>query len=376
MKQVATILILILTSIGLRAQRIDTFHLRYPVSKNDTVIYKRIIENLDDKNLIHVRDYYPNGQIQMEAYYSNFDKNIKEGLQCNYRTNTKEEKYREWSKNGQPIYAANYKNGLRDGLAVSWYKSGIKESEKFWRNAQLNGSCKYWNEKGDLEYAITFKNGINQSPETTSYHYITYLPADYAMESTKKYPLLIFLHGGSARGSDTLDLYDAGPFDQIYRGRNFPFIVVAPQCPKHLRWSTENWFEDFYIDLIKKYRVDTNRIYLTGVSLGGSGTWYLGTKYPDKFAAIAPMSGFTRHMDYISENIENLEKTPIWAFHGVSDQVVPVEETDYLLDRLTEINSQVKYTRVKNVGHWIHWLVYPGNELYDWLLKHDKRINK
>jgi len=360
-----------LTSIGLKAQTIDTFLLRYPISKYDTIVYKRIIEKSDKNNLIHVQDYYPNGQIQMDATYSNFDKNVKEELQCNYRTNTKQGKYKEWSKNGHLIYDAKYKNGLRDGLAVSWCNTGIKESEKNWSNGQLNGICKYWNEKGNLEYEITFKNGINQSPKTASYQYITYLPTDYANDSYRKYPLLIFLHGGSARGKDTLDLYSSGPFDQIYRGRNFPFIVVAPQCPKHLRWSTENWFENLYSDLIKKYRIDTKRVYLTGASLGGSGTWYLATKYPDKFTAIAPVSGFTRHMDYISENIENLKNIPIWAFHGESDNVVPVEETDYLVNKLSKINNQIKYTREKNIGHSIHWLVYPGNEIYDWFLKQE-----
>ena len=376
MKLFATILILILTSVGLQAQTIDTFLLHYPISKYDTVVYKRIIEESDKNKLIHVRDFYSNGQTQMDAYYSNFDKNVKEELQCNYRTNTKQGKYIEWSKNGQLIYDANYKNGLRDGLAVSWYNGEIKESEKKWKNGQLNGVCKYWSEKGDLEFETIFKNGINQSPETKTYNYITYLPTDYAKNPSKKYPLLIFLHGGSARGTDTIDLYSSGPFDQIYRGRSFPFIVVAPQCPKHIRWSTENWFENFYSDLMKKNRIDTNRVYLTGASLGGSGTWYLATKYPDKFTAIAPMSGFTRHMDYISENIENLNNTPIWAFHGESDNVVPVEETDYLINKLSEINNQIKYTREKGVGHSIHWLVYPENEIYDWFLKHEKRNNK
>ncbi len=372
MKPFATILILILTSPGLQAQTIDTFLLLYSSSKYDTVVYKRIIEKSDKDKLIHVRDLYPNGQAQMDAYYSNLDKNVKEELQCNYRTNTKQGKYNEWAKNGQLIYDAHYKNGLRDGLAVSWYDSGIKESEKNWENGQLNGICKYWSEKGDLEYSISFKNGINQSPETTTYHYITYLPSDYANDFSEKFPLLIFLHGGSARGTDTIDLYSSGPFDQIYRGRSFPFIVVAPQCPKHIRWSTENWFENFYSDLREKYRIDTSRVYLTGASLGGSGTWYLATKYPDKFTAIAPMSGFTRHMDYISENIENLGNTPIWAFHGESDNVVPVEETDYLINKLSEINHQIKYSREKDIGHSIHWLVYPGNEIYDWFLKNER----
>ncbi len=281
-------LILILTFIGLQAQEIDTFLLHHPISKYDTIVYKRIIKKSDKKNLIHVEDYYPNGQIQMSANYTNFDENIKEGLQCNYPTNRKQGKYKEWSKKGQLIYEANYENGMRQGLCLSWYVNGMKESEEKWNKGQLNGICKYWNEEGDLEYEIAFKNGMNQFQETKSYNYITYLPIDYANDTLKEYPLLIFLHGGSARGTDTLDIYNAGPFDQIYRGRNFPFIVVAPQCPKHIRWSTENWFEQFYNDLIERFRVDTNRVYLTGVSLGGSGTWYLATKYPDKFAAIAP----------------------------------------------------------------------------------------
>jgi pimeloyl-ACP methyl ester carboxylesterase len=374
MKQLATILILILSSVGLYAQTTDTFLLHYPISKYDTIVYKRIIEKSDKNKLIHVRDYYANGQIQMDANYSNFDKNIKEELQCNYRTNTKLGRYKEWSKNGQLIYDANYRNGLRDGLAVSWYDSGIKESEKIWNNGQLNGVCKYWNEKGDLEYEITFKNGINQSPETVSYQYITYLPTDYGNDSTKEYPLLIFLHGGSARGKDTLDLYSSGPFDQIYRGRNFPFIVVAPQCPKHLRWSTENWFENFYYDLLKKYRIDTNRIYLTGESLGGSGTWFFASKYPEKFAAIAPMSGFTSHMDFIDKNIDKLTNIPIWAFHGRIDNVVPFEETERIIKKLEGKNENLKFTAETNVGHWIHWLIYPNQELYDWFLKYDKRL--
>jgi len=373
MKPFAILLILILTSVGLLAQTIDTFLLHNPISKYDTVIYKRIIEKSDNDKMIHVRDFYSNGQIQMDAYYSNFDKNVKEELQCNYGTNTKQGKYKKWLKNGQLIYDANYKNGLRDGLAVSWYDSGIKESEKEWKNGQLNGICNYWSENGNLEHSITFKNGINQSPETVSYHYITYLPRDYANDTSKNYPLLIFLHGGSTRGTDTLDLYSSGPFDQIYRGRHFPFIVVAPQCPKHIRWSTENWFENFYSDLIEKYRIDTSRIYLTGASLGGSGTWYLAIKNPDVFTAIAPISGFTRHMDYISENIEKLKNIPIWAFHGESDNVVPVEETDYLVNKLSEINYQIKYTREKDVGHSIHWLVYSENKIYDWFLKHEKK---
>jgi len=121
-----------------------------------------------------------------------------------------------------------------------------------------------------------------------------------------------------------------------------------------------------------KYRVDTNKVYLTGVSLGGSGTWYLATKYPEKFAAIAPMSGFTSHIEYLDQNIEELVDMPIWAFHGKIDKVVQFEETERVIQKLEGKNKNLKFTIEPNVGHWIHWLVYPEQELYDWLLTHDR----
>lgn len=374
MKHSATIIILILTLCDIKAQQIDTFLLEYPISKYDTIGYNRIIEYISNDRVFHVRDYFMSGQIQMDAYYSKFDKKIKEELQCNYHSNTKEGFYQESFENGQLEYSATYKNGLRNGLSTSWYKSGIKESEEHWLQGQLNGKVKYWTEQGELQFDLEFKNGLNLNPLNVSYHYIDYLPSDYNSDTTKTWPLIIFLHGGSARGEDTLDLYDYGPFDQIYRGREFPFIIVAPQCPKHIRWSTDNWFDSFYNDLMDKFRIDTNRIYLTGASLGGSGTWYLATKYPERFAAIAPISGFTRHMDYLSDNFTNLKDIPIWAFHGEVDNVVPFEETEYLINKLQKINNQIKFTREKEVGHWIHHLIYPGEELYDWFLKCDKRL--
>jgi predicted peptidase len=187
-----------------------------------------------------------------------------------------------------------------------------------------------------------------------------------------RWPLIVYLHGGSCRGSEIKKLYAAGIPDQIYRGREFPFVIVAPQCPKHLRWSTDNWFDNFYEEITSRYRIDTNRIYLTGVSLGGSGTWYLAIKYPNRFAAIAPMSGFTSHNDFIKKNAENLAHMPVWAFHGAIDLVVPVEETQRLVERLQGKNKELTVSIEPDLGHWIDWSVYPKEELYDWFLKYDK----
>lgn len=356
----------------LQAQQPEIFLLNQALSKYDTIIYKRIIRFDSLESLYHVQDYFENGQIQMEASYRSFDKHVKEEYQCNYRSNIKEGLYMEWFDNGQIEYIGDYINGMRDGLSTSWYRNGGKESEEYWLKEQLNGNIKYWDEDGNLLFDLEYKNGLNQNPRNVSYHYIEYLPPDYHADTTRVWPVIIFLHGGSARGEDTLDLYDYGPFDQIYRGRQFPFIVVAPQCPRHIRWSTENWFDGFYQDLIDHYRIDTCRVYLTGASLGGSGTWYLAVKYPDKFAAIAPISGFTRHMDYLGENFERLKDIPVWAFHGKLDIVVPFEETEYLVNKLKKINKQVKFTCEQETGHWIHHSVYTGDELYDWFLKYDK----
>ena len=373
MKQTTTVILMIFNLLRMHAQETDTFILKYGVSKYDTIIYKRIIDFEKDSKLYHVKDYFENGQIQMDAYYRTFDKNIKEGSQCNYRSNMKEGLYKKWFDNGQPEYYATYKNGLANGLSAFWYRNGIKESEENWLQGQLHGKVRYWTEQGELQFDLSFDHGLNQNPGDMKYRYLAYTPKEYNTDTLKKWPLIIYLHGGSDRGTDLLKLYSSGIPDQIYRGREFPFIIIAPQCPEHIRWSTDNWFENLYNEVNNKYRIDTNRIYLTGFSLGGAGTWYLAAKYPDKFAAIAPMSGFTSHMDFIDNNIDVLLDMPIWAFHGKKDIVVPFEETERIVKKLEGKNKNLRFSVEPEAGHWIHWLVYPDQELYDWFLNYDRR---
>jgi pimeloyl-ACP methyl ester carboxylesterase len=358
---------------GLTAQESETFILRHALSKKETVVYKRVIRFIKRRNLYQVKDYFESGQIQMAAFYSSFDKNIKEGIQCNYRSNTKEGRYAEWYRDGRIAFRANFENGLMNGPCTSWYENGKKEAAENWRRGQLHGRARYWTEKGKLQFDLMFDHGLNKAPKAVHYRYLSWLPKGYGADAAKKWPLVIYLHGGSGRGSDLNKLYADGVPDQIYRGRDFPFVVAAPQCPEHIRWSTEDWFEAFYREVTDKYQIDRDRVYLTGVSLGGAGTWYLAEKYADKFAAIAPMSGFTSHMDYIGENIDRLIGMPIWAFHGKIDVVVPFEETERVVNMLEGKNRDMRFSVEPDVGHWIHWLVYPGQELYDWFLKHTRR---
>ena len=375
MKNIALIISLFVCHGAINAQDVDTFYLHFPKSKNDTIIYKRIIQFDSNDNLFHVRDYYPNGQIQMEGAYSSFDKQIKEeSLWCNYVTNTKEGEFKVWYKDGQIESKTNFLNGLRNGLLEYWYSNGQRESKLNYINGQEQGKCTWWNNDGSLQNELVFEKGLNQNPKDTCYHYISYTPKEYNDDKLKKWPLLIYLHGGSSRGTDTIDLYCCGIPDQIWRKREFPFIIVAPQCPINQRWTTDNWFENFYEEVTTKYRVDSNKIYLTGTSLGGEGTWYLAIKYPEKFAAIAPMSGFTHNMDYIIKNIDKLIDIPIWAFHGKVDKVVEFEDTEWMINRLKEKNEDLKFTADPNAGHEMYWSVYPEQELYDWFLQHDKRM--
>jgi hypothetical protein len=252
------------------AQKLDTFMLYKPISKYDTAVYKRIIRFDTNDSLYHVEDYYESGQIQMKGAYSSFDKTIKENYWCNYRTNTKQGLYETWYKNGQLESRSTFVDG-----EVSWTKRGMvfKWADKFKKQlgeraniegntkGQKHGASKGWDKEGNLNCNMVLKNGLKVNPKDTNYYYIYYTPQGYKADTLKKWPLIIYLHGGSARGTDTIELYNYGIPDQIWRKREFPFIIVAPQCPVDHRWSTDNWFENFYNEITTRFKVDTNRVY-------------------------------------------------------------------------------------------------------------------
>ncbi len=138
--------------------------------------------------------------------------------------------------------------------------------------------------------------------------YLLYLPQDY--DQRESWPLLLFLHGSGERG-DNLELVKKhGPPKLVAEGRDFPFIIVSPQCPK------DRWWEPIELlalldDLAGKYKVDADRVYLTGLSMGGFGTWRLAFQAPERFAAIAPICGGGEK--YWAKRMASL---PVWAFHG------------------------------------------------------------
>lgn len=373
MRWIAIILGLILIIFELTAQQIDTVYLQNPD-------YTRIVRLDTIDSLYYVEDFYPNGQIEMRGVYSSLNKNVKENYWCNYSTNTKEGLYLTWYNNGQPKCRYNFIHGVKNGLCEEFYSNGQLSDKGYWiqgdtkgnTRGMRHGNFKGWSMDGDLIYNFDYEYGLKINPIDANYKYLTYTPVDYSEDTTKTYPLIIYLHGGSHRGNDRNKLYGYGIPRQYKKGRNFPFIIVSPQCPTLIRWSTDNWFENFIDEVKNKYRIDTNRVYLTGVSLGGAGTWYLAIKYPDIFAAIAPMCGFTSHIAYIDHNIENLNNMPIWAFHAKSDISCPYEETERVVNMFNGNNTEIMLTSKPDKGHYLAEWVYRQQELYDWFLKYDK----
>jgi predicted peptidase len=196
--------------------------------------------------------------------------------------------------------------------------------------------------------------------------YLLHLPRVYNKKTT--YPLILFLHGAGERGHD-LDLVKIHGIPKlIEQGKDFPFMVVSPQCPKDSWWTNElEALKALLDDFIAKYPVDTRRIYLTGLSMGGYGTWHLAGMYPEMFAAIAPICGGG---DLVLG--KQLAKTPIWAFHGDKDKVVPLSETKRMIEIVKSAGGKPKLTVYKGVGHDSWSKTYDNPKLYEWLLSHKR----
>lgn len=195
------------------------------------------------------------------------------------------------------------------------------------------------------------------------YNYLLYLPDNY--DSLKNWPLMIYLHGGSQKGNDLNKLKAYGPPQLIDQGKKFDFIVASPQCPDGRYWSTENWFDSLYAELLAGYRVDTNRVYLTGISMGGYGTYITAMDHPGKFAALLALCGGCNDSD--TSRICNLRNVPIWASHGTADDIVSINETKRIVNRLEQCNGKIKFTPLENEGHGIQF-IYEQQDIYDWML--------
>jgi predicted peptidase len=223
----------------------------------------------------------------------------------------------------------------------------------------------------ESQTAQRFKKRVTRE---LSANYLLYLPPDYKSESKARWPLMLFLHGAGERGTNLSVVAVHGPPKLVKQKRDFPFIIVSPQCAAGERWSNETLL-GLLEDVTRKYRVDTNRIYLTGLSMGGYGTWALGLAHPNRFAAIAPICGGGETIPILLANTakkEHLKRLPVWAFHGAKDPVVKLEESEKMVEALKRIGSQnVELTVYPEATHDSWTETYNNPKLYDWFLSHD-----
>jgi len=192
---------------------------------------------------------------------------------------------------------------------------------------------------------------------------------EYSPENPdKKLPVIIFLHGAGERGDncEELNLVEKHGFAKIFSQENQKCLLIMPQCRKNTFWAAKVESIIKFIEQIKEsYNIDENRIYLTGLSMGGFGTWYTAMARPDLFAAIAPVCG-----GGMAWNADVL-KMPVWVFHGTVDDAVSVNHSDEMVEALKNAGGDVIYTRLDGVGHNA-WDYAYTKELLEWLLKNEK----
>ena len=257
--------------------------------------------------------------------------------------------------------------------------------------------------------------------------YFVYLPRGY--EQGSSWPVLMFLHGNGERGDakDELDyvLIHGAIYEAWVQKKDLPFVIIAPQLPiygqgevSYIKGRSRDWIPErlpegahpypgtydgddvmegrpsdgelpygiegpvdgwnhlagelvgMFDHAVENFKSDADRLYLSGLSYGGFGTWYLAGKYPDKFAAIAPVAGFG-HPERAAPIAA--AKLPIWNIAGGRDEVVPVQHFYSALNELERLgHPEVRFTIHADMGHPVWVRAYASQDLYDWLLSHRK----
>jgi predicted peptidase len=199
------------------------------------------------------------------------------------------------------------------------------------------------------------------------YKTLVYLPGGY--HSQKKWPLIVFLHGAGTKGDSLQPLYQYGPVKYMLFRDDPNFIVVCPLCPEESGWNSQ-WLSRYVKDVIKAYPISEDQVYLTGISMGGHGTYALAQDYPHLFAAAAPLCGAGK-----THQAARLKNVPIWIFHGALDEVVPVRHSHEMVRALQAVGADVHSTIYPDLGHDIDG-IYMRAPLYIWFLSHKRGENK
>ena len=222
---------------------------------------------------------------------------------------------------------------------------------------------------------------------STTYRYQVYVPADWAAK--KKTPIVLFLHGAGERGDDGVVQTEVGIGGAVRRHADrAQCVVVFPQCPKN-RWWSEPEMQAMALKTLevsaREFNADPARTYLTGLSMGGYGSWTMASANPGKFAAVAVICGGVRLPQRLADQLklpaaqaedpytpvaQKLGKTPVWIFHGGADTVVPTSESRKMNEALKASGGNVKYSEYEGVGHNSWDKAYNEPDFFSWLLSH------
>ncbi len=202
------------------------------------------------------------------------------------------------------------------------------------------------------------------------HRYETALPKGYADHPQTRYPTIIYLHGAGERGVDLSRVRVHGPWEFLAEHPELECIMVAPQCDPESRWQV-NDVEDLIDEVFGKYRVDPDRLYLTGLSMGGFGTWAETIAHPERFAAVAPICGGGD-----PKRVARMKEVPTWVFHGAKDSVVPLSMSQEMVDALKAAGGAVRFTIYPDADHDSWTETYSNPEFYEWLLGQEREEPK
>jgi len=215
-----------------------------------------------------------------------------------------------------------------------------------------------------------FIDKIHKDADGIEHKYVVFVPHDY--KSDQEYPVILFLHGSGETKGGSKQPVDVGIGPAIKaREKTFPFITIIPQAEKR-PWTAgtpDGKMAMAILDEVQKeYKTDSKRLYLTGLSMGGFGTWSHAAQFPDKWAAIVPICGGGE-----PSSVEKFKHIPCWCFHGDADKAVKVDLSRNMIKALKEAGASPKYTEYPGVPHNSWDMAYGTDELYTWLLEQKKK---
>lgn len=236
----------------------------------------------------------------------------------------------------------------------------VAQSESKKSNAEMTQSKTLQGKPGE-QVELSFKTS-----DGTVIEYLLYLPQEYSTDGAREFPLMYFLHGRGESKGPVSSVAKWGPPRYAQRGDALPYIIVSPQCPQDDWWSSDvqqDRLDELLDSVIAAHRVDSSKMYLTGLSMGGYGSWAMAARHSERFAAVVPICGGGE-----PEHAEKLKDVSIWAFHGDQDEAVKFEKSVEMVEAIKSVGgTKIRFTSYEHVGHNVWSATYAMPALYKWM---------